>query len=275
MVTIFLSDLDGTLLNSSGKVSDASADMLNKAISSQKLFSVATARSYDTAAELMKSINTNAPAVLLNGALICDLNFGKIYHYSDISPQTASMVFNIFNDHGRTPFCYFLKNKDNAASVTLEYISPATPFDKEFIEECENIGSSIERVDNFDFERPALYFTAMDTEKIVLPIYKTVKDLPGCDVTLYRDTYHDGYWFLDIFAAGTSKANGALMAKKIVCADIMTAFGDNLNDIPMLNAADCAVAVSNAADEVKEICDEIIGSNDDDAVAKYILNYSL
>ncbi len=275
MVTIFLSDLDGTLLDSSGKVSAASADILNKAISGQKLFSVATARSYDTAAEIMKNIHTNAPAVLLNGALICDLKSGQIYHYSAISSETASRVFSIFKEHGRTPFCYFLKSEEDAASVTLEYISPATPFDKEFIDECENIGSSIERVDEFDFEKPALYFTAMDTERIVMPIYKMVKELPGCDVTLYRDTYHEGYWFLDIFAAGTSKANGALLAKKIAGADIMTAFGDNLNDISMLNAADCAVAVSNAVDDTKKICDKIIGGNDDDAVAKYILDYTV
>ena len=55
----------------------------------------------------------------------------------------------------------------------------------------------------------------------------------------------------------------------------MTAFGDNLNDISMLNAADCAVAVSNAVDDTKKICDKIIGGNDDDAVAKYILDYTV
>ncbi len=271
MGTLFLSDLDGTLLSSGGRVSSASADMLNAAVGPQKLFSVATARSYDTAAELMRGINTNAPAVLLNGALICGLASGRIYSYSALKADTARRIFEIFAEHGRAPFCYFLKSADTAASVTLEYIAPATPFDAEFISECERIGSSIEKRDAFDFSAPALYYTAMDTEEVIMPVYRKINSLPGCDTALYRDTYHEGYWFLDIFSAGTSKAEGALAVKALCGAGTMTAFGDNLNDIPMLRAADTAVAVANAAAEVKEICNEIIGSNDEDAVAKYIL----
>lgn len=53
-------------------------------------------------------------------------------------------------------------------------------------------------------------------------------------------------------------------------ADRVVAFGDNLNDIPMLQAADVAVAVENALPEVKEIADIVIGPNTDDAVAEFI-----
>ncbi len=54
-------------------------------------------------------------------------------------------------------------------------------------------------------------------------------------------------------------------------ADRVVAFGDNLNDIPMLQAADVAVAVENARlPEVKEIADIVIGPNTDDAVAEFI-----
>ena len=49
------------------------------------------------------------------------------------------------------------------------------------------------------------------------------------------------------------------------------AFGDNSNDIKMLNAAHTGVVVNNANDEIKKIADEIIESNDEDGVIKYIL----
>ena len=273
MVTIFLSDLDGTLLNSSGKVSDISAEMLNMAVNDGKLFSVATARSYDTAATLLKAVNVNAPAVLLNGALICDLKSGEIYNYSALDSAVAERIFSIFREQGREPFCYFLKNNSSAKSVTLEYISPATRFDIEFIKECETIGSSIEKVSKFNFENQALYFTAMDTENIIMPICRRIKELPNCEYTIYSDTYHEGYYFLDIFAGCTSKSKGVITAKEISGAQKLIAFGDNINDISMLDAADWAVAVSNAVSEAKEICDEIIGSNSEDAVAKYIYHF--
>ena len=54
-------------------------------------------------------------------------------------------------------------------------------------------------------------------------------------------------------------------------ADRLTVFGDNLNDIPMMQVADCAIAVENALPEVKAVAHEIIGPNTSDSVARYIL----
>jgi hypothetical protein len=47
-------------------------------------------------------------------------------------------------------------------------------------------------------------------------------------------------------------------------------FGDNLNDLPMMEVADYAVAVDNAFDEVKAAADMVIGPNYDDSVARFI-----
>ena len=54
-------------------------------------------------------------------------------------------------------------------------------------------------------------------------------------------------------------------------ADRLTVFGDNLNDIPMMQVADCAIAVENALPEVKAAAHETIGPNTSDSVARYIL----
>ena len=48
------------------------------------------------------------------------------------------------------------------------------------------------------------------------------------------------------------------------------AFGDNLNDLPMMREADLSVAVSNAFEEVKQQADLVIGCNDTDAVPRWI-----
>ena len=49
------------------------------------------------------------------------------------------------------------------------------------------------------------------------------------------------------------------------------AFGDNLNDIPMLTAADFSVVVANGYPELKRIANLEIDSCDKDAVANYLL----
>ena len=55
-------------------------------------------------------------------------------------------------------------------------------------------------------------------------------------------------------------------------ADRIVAFGDNINDLPMMHEADLAVAVANARDKVKDAAHIVIGPNTDDSVARFILN---
>ena len=51
-------------------------------------------------------------------------------------------------------------------------------------------------------------------------------------------------------------------------------FGDNLNDLPMMAVADVAVAVANAMPQVREAADIVIGANDTDSVARYMLEHA-
>lgn len=49
------------------------------------------------------------------------------------------------------------------------------------------------------------------------------------------------------------------------------AFGDGENDLDLFGAADEAYAVSNAAEKLKHAATAVIGSNEEDAVARWIL----
>lgn len=75
---------------------------------------------------------------------------------------------------------------------------------------------------------------------------------------------------LEIFAPGVSKASAITRLKELTGADRVVVFGDNLNDLPMFEIADVAVAVDNAFDEAKAKADIIIGPNAEDSVAKFI-----
>ena len=72
MKTLFLSDLDGTFLNSCGKITKRSAEIISNLTNSGVLFTVATARTYATVMEMFKDINLPCPLVLMNGVTIYD-----------------------------------------------------------------------------------------------------------------------------------------------------------------------------------------------------------
>ena len=65
-----------------------------------------------------------------------------------------------------------------------------------------------------------------------------------------------------------------MQLKSMLGCDRVVSFGDAVNDIPMAKISDEFYAVENAADEVKLIADSVIGCNDEDGVARWLLeNY--
>lgn len=53
----------------------------------------------------------------------------------------------------------------------------------------------------------------------------------------------------------------------------MIAFGDAMNDIPMFEIADECYAVANAVPELKELATDVIESNEEDGVAKWLMHH--
>ena len=53
--------------------------------------------------------------------------------------------------------------------------------------------------------------------------------------------------------------------------DRIVAFGDGVNDLPLFSVADEAYAMENADEIVKQAATAVIGSNEDDGVAQWLL----
>jgi hydroxymethylpyrimidine pyrophosphatase-like HAD family hydrolase len=71
-----------------------------------------------------------------------------------------------------------------------------------------------------------------------------------------------------------TKDFGILKVKKLIGADKIICFGDGINDVTMFNISDEKYAVENAVDEIKKIATGIIGSNENDGVARWLENNS-
>ncbi|MDR1699603.1 MAG: HAD family hydrolase, partial [Lachnoclostridium sp.] len=72
MNTLYISDLDGTLLNEKAVLSDYTIDSLNDMIGRGMNFTIATARTPATVLDIMSEVKLSIPAILMNGVLIYD-----------------------------------------------------------------------------------------------------------------------------------------------------------------------------------------------------------
>ena len=88
---------------------------------------------------------------------------------------------------------------------------------------------------------------------------------------LQEEIYQPGEFWLEVMPAGATKANGARRLKEGLGCSSMVCFGDGLNDLPLLQAADHACAVANSVPALRAAADEVIPSNAQDGVAKWLL----
>ena len=99
---------------------------------------------------------------------------------------------------------------------------------------------------------------------------KMAEALPQCDCIRFTD----GFWY-KLTRAGVNKESAVIRLCEhmgITPADI-AAFGDDLADIGMLRLCGRGIAMGNSCDEVKQIADEVIGSNDEDGIADFLHKY--
>ena len=73
--------------------------------------------------------------------------------------------------------------------------------------------------------------------------------------------------------AKASKANAIRKLQEMWGCSRVISFGDAINDIPMFEISDECYAVENAVDELKAVATGVIGSNEEDGVAKWLLDH--
>ena len=117
-----------------------------------------------------------------------------------------------------------------------------------------------------------LIFSMQNYERL-RPVYEQVKAEVDCAAVFYHDIFDPASGLLEIYAPGVSKAAAVKRMQAQVGAERLVVFGDNRNDIPMMQVATRSVAVENAFPEVKAIAHEIIPPNTANAVPHYISHH--
>lgn len=271
MKTLYITDLDGTLLNSQAQISQNSVSLLNDLIEKGALFSLATARTYSTVVPIMKEVNLNTPVVLMNGVCLYDITQRKMQDIHFLEMETVRQIVDVFLKHGKYPMLYF----ENEGTITVEYTVLSTQSQIDYVSNRKKFyKKNFLKRDSFllDDSRKCLYIVTLDKYDEIKEIAHEIENNFDVGCHFYSDNYC-GEYFLEIFNKHASKSSGVQKVKDILNADRIIAFGDNLNDLPMFEIADEAYAVKNAVTQLKEKATGVIDSNNEDAVARFIFEH--
>ena len=269
--TLYISDLDGTLLSSACELTPETTEIINSLIEKGLNFTISTARTGETVRLLAKDLNINIPAILMNGVATYNLKEEKYTSFEPFPENATDAFFEIIKAHGSLGFLYTISD----GALETYYVNTNTPNAESFMEErIKKFLKKFTRVADFSecAENNPVYYSVSHRKEALAPLYESLKKLEGFSIEFYRDIYNTDFWYLEICSEKASKYSSAVKLKEKLGFERIVAFGDNLNDLPLFKAADESFAVNNAKDEVKAAATAVIGSNNEGGVALYLKN---
>ena len=272
--TLYISDLDDTLLNKGSVVSEYSKNVLNKLISSGLNFTVATGRTTDAVQKIMADVELNIPIASFNGVVLYDVKQKRSAKVYRLSTEAVKRIVAILKYHGVSWLMYELKDHELLSYYDSLEHKPIL----DFVEDRQaRYNSAFCHVNNLRDVPPEhiMYFTLIDKFERIKPVYGALKEVPNINLAMIDDSTINGLWWLEIFSAEASKENAVKFLRETYGYTKVVGFGDNYNDLPMFKACDVRVAVKNALDEIKDAADCMCEAHDEDGVVKWIEEYIL
>lgn len=265
MKTLYVSDLDGTLLRKNEKTSDYTNQVINELVEKGMIFSYATARSYVSAHKAAAGLNAKIPLIVYNGCMIIDNANGQMLVKNFFDQQRIQDTIEDLIQNGIYPIVYaFVDGEEKFSYIESLSYKGVVEFAATRPDRRRNPVETVEELRRGEI----FYVSCIEEEEKLRPFYEKYKD--EYHSVFQRDIYSKEQW-LEFLPPQASKSIAIKQLKEMFGCERVVAFGDGLNDMDMFELADEAYAMSNARDELKKVATGVIGSNDEDGVANWLL----
>lgn len=266
---LFVSDLNGTLLDHNRKMSSYTRIKLNHLLARGAQITAATSRTPATVVPLLKDIRFSLPIVVMNGAALYRLQEKTYEQVQFLSHKVSQQVLNLFEKEHVNALAYTLFD-DVLHIYHGDLINEA---EQGYFRDRKNLPLKSFIHGKPSGEQPIFYFTVFETLTVIERLYAALKQLPCADdiqMVYYKDNRHEGFYMLNVLSSSATKLTGVQEIAQCSGLEEIVAFGDDLNDLSLLESTPYSYAVENAVAPVKEVAHYQIGPNDSDSVVKTI-----
>lgn len=287
MYKLIAIDLDGTLLNSYGMVSEKNKQALIEANKKGAEIVIASGRSTNSVKNIANDLGICNYIICGNGSLIYDLQHEEIIYDKFIDKKKALQIIEICEQNSiyyniYTENMVIAKSLNNNVLFYHQENANKPDSKKTKINLVQNIYDYVDKLQNQNI----LKITISDNDNIIfngiIRKLREIRDIDVLDVAhMSRKMIKSGteevsleYYYTEITSKNVDKwyAIEYLIDKlNIIKEDIMT-IGDNVNDKLMIENAGCGVVMGNSAPYIKEIADMVVADNNKDGVAEAVEN---
>ena len=281
MLKLVAIDLDGTMLNQYGIVTQKTKNSIKKAQENGIEIMIASGRPIDSVKTISKEIGSENYFISGNGSIIYDIKKDEIIYENVLKKQKALEIIKICEENS---IFYNVYTEKEIIAKNLQYNVlyyhkenlTKSEEDKTHVNIVEDIYDYIEKTDS-----KVLKVMICDKHQTIFnAIMKELKEVDDIEVLevshMSRKIIRQGteeipieYFYTEISAKNVDKwtALEFLKEKLQISSDEIVAIGDNVNDKKMIEKSGYGIAMGQSAPQIKEIADYITDSNVDDGVA--------
>jgi Cof subfamily protein (haloacid dehalogenase superfamily) len=256
-------DIDGTLLNNQGLITEATRNAIRLGVESGLIFTISTGRPIQGVEHFNKMLGLDLPYITYNGSMVVMGKSRDILYEQKMDPADAKCIYGLGLEYGATVIVWahniLYVNKLNEDAMLY---GKGTRQEALLMEEPDRI-----------LESGVSKILWIDT---VPNIDRALKEVGGrLSGNVNYHTSNPIYLeFVD------KKASKAIAMEKLgehfgIRREEMIAVGDGFNDLSMIEYAGLGVAMANAVDEIKDKADYVTLSNEEDGVAHVIRKFVL
>ena len=271
---LFVSDLDGTLLQNDATLSPYARYHLERMIAGGLNFTIATARSITSVKEILGELPLPLPVICANGAYLSDLKKAKHQHTQAIEKPLDREILTLVRNAGMTPFLSSYDGEYDHLYFHHILNEPMAWYQQERVKAADPRLAQLEDWE-VAMQEKVICFNIMERKEPLAELRATIENRYGDKVQtyLYENWLTEEWFWLSIYAQNATKAHAIniLLNNMRLNKKHLTVFGDNLNDIQMFELAQNGIAPSNAVSEIKAIATKVIETNETDSVVNYLL----
>ncbi len=255
MIKLLALDLDGTLLNSRGEISEKNLETIQQAEERGVLVTIATGRRFRDARPVGLQLNLNAPLICHNGALLKYAQTLETVAVSLLPNETLHEILRVgrkfgadallsADPHGKGTLLYETVSAEN---VPLQkYIEWSKRLHGDEAEEAVHHVENLEDVlDKTETVHVSFSGSCAPMAHLEMILQNELSDTANVLTTVYPRL---DFTLIDILPSDASKGIGVeklALFNKLSSENVMV-IGDNFNDLEMLEYAATAVVMGNA-----------------------------
>ena len=275
-------DLDGTMLNSYGEVTQNTKDIIKQVQNKGVEVIIASGRPIDSLKTISKEIACDKYFISGNGAILYDIKNNQILYENILKKSKVLDIIKICKENSIF-FNIYTEKEVLAESLNFNVLY----YYKENLNKNEENKTHINIIENIyeyllEREEKILKITICDNNQTIFnSILKKIKEISDIEVLeishMSRKMIKQGteeipieYFYTEISAKNVDKWDAIEeLAKRLdIKIEEIMAIGDNINDKKMIENAGMGVVMGGSTQEVINVADFVTDSNDNEGVAK-------